>query len=241
MDLKEFSDSFDTLINSYGSKIGLGEQLSQTVALDEYEKSVFLTKAQEDIVISLYTGKNTYKDSFESSEEMRRYLAPLIAEAKKEPITNTSGIPLGIASNSKFFTLPEDLWFITYEAVKVSDSKCPSLNTLRVYPVKQDEYHTIKDNPFRGVTDRRALRLDLSEGNVEIICKYNVSEYYVRYIRRLPPIVLIDLPDGLKVGDTDSESECVLHEALHHKILDMAVRLALQSKGYVLTNENNSK
>ncbi len=238
MKVKEFSDNFDILLNSYGSKHDLGEQLSQTVTLDEYEKSLFLTKAQEEIVLSLYTGKNTYGDSFEKTEEIRRYLANLIAEVALEPITNTNGIPLGIASTSKFFTLPEDLWFITYEAVEVSNAKCPSKNILKVFPTKQDEYHSIKDNPFRGLNDRRALRLDLSEGNVEIVCKYTVSKYYVRYIKKLSPIILIDLHEGLKVGEEDKESECMLHETLHQKILERAVALALQSKGYTINREN---
>lgn len=239
MKVNEFSDSFDILLNSYGSKHNLGEQLSQTISLDEYEKSLFLTKAQEEIVISLYTGKNAYGDSFEKTEEIRRYLANLIAEVSLDPITNTNGIPLGIASNSKFFTLPDDLWFITYEAVKISDAKCPSKDTLKVFPTKQDEYHSIKDNPFRGLNDRRALRLDLSEGNVEIVCKYTVSKYYVRYIKKLTPIVLIDLPDGLMVGDEDKISECMLHESLHQKILERAVSLALQSRGYTINRSNS--
>jgi hypothetical protein len=34
---------------------------------DEYEKSVFLTKAQEELVIHYYTGKAT-GDSFEDTE-----------------------------------------------------------------------------------------------------------------------------------------------------------------------------
>lgn len=241
MKLKEFSDSFDTLINSFGSKNGLGETLSQTIALDEYEKSVFLTKAQEEIVLSLYTGKNTYGDSFESSEEIRRYLANLIKEVKLTPITNTNGIPLGIASTSKFFTLPVDVWFITYEAVKLSDAKCPNKEVIKVCPTKQDEYHSIKDNPFRGPNDKRALRLDLSEGNVEIVCKYTISEYYVRYIKKLPPIVLINLPDGLKVGEENKESECILHEALHQRILDRAVILALQSKNYIAKESSDNQ
>lgn len=239
MTTSEFSDSFDTLLNSYNTQAQFGNEASKReITLDEYEKSVFLTKAQEELVLSLYTGKNSYSDSFESSEEVRRYLANLVEEVKLKPITNTQGIPLGVTSTSKFFTLPEDLWFITLETVAVSDSRCPS-RTLKVYPTKQDEYLSIRDNPFRGANDRRALRLDLSEGNVEIICKYTVSEYYVRYVAKLYPIVLTDLPDGLSINGVDYQMECTLHEALHQKILERAVTLALQSKGYNIQKENN--
>lgn len=233
MTVEEFSNSFDTLLNSYALTPNFGEETSkQTIALDEYEKSVFLTKAQEEIVLSLYNGKNSYGDIFEGTEELRRYLSDLTAEKFLKPITNSSGTPLGLESKSKFFTLPEDLWFITMESVVVDNGKCDAETIMKVYPVKQDEYQVIRDNPFRGANDRRALRLDLSEGNVEIICKYLVSVYYIRYIKKVSPIILIDLSDGLSIEGQSKAKDCILHEALHQKILDRAVQLALQSKGY---------
>lgn len=241
MTIDEFSNSFDTLLNSYALTPNFGEETSkQTITLDEYEKSVLLTKAQEEIVLSLYNGKNPYGEAFEGTEELRRYLSNLITEKYLKPITNTSGTPLGLESKSKFFTLPEDLWFITLESVVVDNGKCNDDTIIKVYPVKQDEYQVIRDNPFRGANDRRALRLDLSEGNVEIICKYLVSVYYIRYIKKVPPIILIDLPDGLSVEGEAEAKDCILHKALHQRILDRAVQLALQSRGYVINKSNNS-
>lgn len=241
MTIDEFSNSFDTLLNSYALTPNFGEETSkQTITLDEYEKSVLLTKAQEEIVLSLYNGKNPYGEAFEGTEELRRYLSNLITEKYLKPITNTSGTPLGLESKSKFFTLPEDLWFITLESVVVDNGKCNDNTIIKVYPVKQDEYQVIRDNPFRGANDRRALRLDLSEGNVEIICKYLVSVYYIRYIKKVPPIVLIDLPDGLSVEGEAKAKDCILHKALHQRILDRAVQLALQSRGYGINKSNNS-
>lgn len=239
MTKEEFSNGFDTMLNSYSATAKFGEESTkQSVSLDEYEKSLFLTKAQEDIVTSLYNGKNPYGDSFESTEEMRRYLSNLVVEKNLKPITNTSGTPLGITSTSTFFTLPEDLWFITLESVILDNGKCRGETYMKVYPTKQDEYLNIKDNPFRGANDRRALRLDLSEGNVEIICKYIIAVYYIRYIKKVPPIILTDLPEGLTIEKKSAASDCILHEALHQKILDRAVQLALQSKGYNLQREN---
>lgn len=233
MTIEEFSNGFDTLLSSYAPIFSFGEEASkQTITLDEYEKSVFLTKAQEEIVLSLYNGKNPYGEAFEGTEELRRYLSNLIIEKSLKPITNTSGTPLGLESKSKFFTLPEDLWFITLESVVVDNSKCGAETIMKVYPVKQDEYQAIRDNPFRGVNDRRALRLDLSEGNVEIICKYMIAIYYIRYIKKVPPIILEDLPNDLTIEGRSEASDCILHEALHQKILDRAVQLALQSRGY---------
>lgn len=239
MTREEFSNGFDTLLNSYSDAARFGEESTrQSIALDEYEKSLCLTKAQEEIVTSLYNGKNPYGDSFESTEEMRRYLSNLVAEKYLKPITNTSGTPLGLTTTSTFFTLPEDLWFITLESVILDNGKCGGETYIKVYPTKQDEYQNIKDNPFRGANDRRALRLDLSEGNVEIICKYLIARYYIRYIKKVPPIILTDLPDNLTIEGKREASNCILHEALHQKILDRAVQIALQSKGYSLQREN---
>lgn len=239
MTREEFSNEFDTMLNSYSIPAKFGEESTrQSIVLDEYEKSLFLTKAQEELVISLYNGKNPYGDSFESTEEMRRYLANLVVEKYLKPITNTSGTPLGITSTSTFFTLPEDLWFITLESVILDNGKCKQETYMKVYPTKQDEYLNIKDNPFRGANDRRALRLDLSEGNVEIICKYLIATYYIRYIKKVPPIILEDLPDGLSIEGKNEDSDCILHEALHQKILERAVQIALQSKGYNLQKDN---
>lgn len=239
MEREEFSNGFDVLVNSYKRFKDFDKQeLLDSIEFNEYEKSLFLTKAQIEIVTSLYNGKNPYGDSFESTEEIRRYLSNIVAEKYLKPITNTSGTPLGITSTSTFFTLPDDLWFITLESVILDNGKCKNETYMKIYPTKQDEYLNIKDNPFRGANDRRALRLDLSEGNVEIICKYMIATYYIRYIKKVPPIILEDLPNDLSIEGKNEASDCILHEALHQKILDRAVQIALQSKGYSLQKEN---
>ena len=117
----DFSSGFDTLLNSYAISAGFGSTDNPgTIELDEFEKSVFLTKAQEEYVLGLYTGRNSFGEGFEQTEELRRYLADLVGEKELYPISTTSGKFLGMDSKSKFFTLPEDLWFITYEVVSVS-------------------------------------------------------------------------------------------------------------------------
>lgn len=227
---QEFSDSFDTILNSHFSG---ASAMQGDIALDEYEKSVFLTKAQDELVIGLYSGRNDTGASFEETEELRRYLANLVKEDTLSPIENTAGNPLGMeGSNHQFFTLPPDLWFITYESVNTSGEKaCDNKMGMEVIPVTQDEYHTIKKNPFRGANNRRALRMDLGDGVIEIICKYSVSSYYLRYLKEPKPIILVDvLPDGMQIKNESKYTECELHEALHQRILDRAVMLALQSR-----------
>lgn len=233
MGIKEFSDSFDTLLDSYANTAQFGDTISrEDIALDEYEKSLFLTDAQEKELLSLYNGKNIDREGFEKSEEIRRYLAPLIMESKIQPLEEDENtiIPEGIEENSKFFRLPQDLWFITYEAMVTDKAACSGMATLEVVPARQDEYHRLRKNPFRGISERRALRFDFSDGMVEIISDRNISYYYVRYVRKVTPIILIDLPDGLKIDGSSAASGCLLHESLHRRILDRAVRMALQSK-----------
>lgn len=228
MTTEEFSNEFDTLLNSYSNVEPFGK-VPNTVEVDEYEKSVFLTNAQEEIVTDLYNGKNPFRDSFEKTEEIRRYLSDLIrtytTSTKEEGYT-------GLSNKSVFFKLPEDLWFITYEAVNLKDDElgCMDGEGISVIPVTQDEYHRIKKNPFRGPNERRAVRLDLSEKVVEIVSKYNIDTYLVRYLARPRPIILSKLPDNLSINGVSDKTECELNPVIHRAILERAVKLAIRSK-----------
>ena len=224
MNREEFSNQFDILLNSYNGSA------HTDIRLNEYEKSLYLTDAQEAEVIGIYTGNNPNGESFEETEQLRRYLAPLIKESELDKLATKPSGAVGMKKDSYFFTLPSDLWFITYEAVNLGKDACDNLSPMEVYPTKQDEYHKIKKNPFRGANDRRALRLDLSGGNVEIICKYTIDKYYVRYLRKLNPIILVPLPDDLSINGESQPMDCELHEALHQRILERAVALAIKAK-----------
>ena len=228
MTTEEFSNEFDTLLNSY-SAVGEFRKVPSTIELDEYEKSIFLTKAQEEIVISMYNSKNQFGDSFEKTEEVRRYLSSLV---KTYTTTDKKVEYTGLSKSSVFFELPDDLWFITYETVDLKDDGlgCMSGENISVIPITQDEYHRIRNNPFRGTNERRVLRFDLSDKVIEIISKYNVEKYLVRYLSRPTPIILTDLTDSLSINDISIKTECKLNPVIHRAILDRAVKLAIMSK-----------
>lgn len=230
MTTEEFSNEFDTLLNSYSviDKFSKEENPS-TIELDEYEKSVFLTKAQEEIIIDLYNGKNPLGDSFEKTEEIRRYLSDLI---KTYTTTEKKTDYVGLSKTSIFFELPEDLWFITYESASLEDSRLGCMNgkEISVIPISQDDYFRISSNPFRGSNKRRALRLDNSNRIVEIVSEYNIDRYLVRYIARPDPIILTDLPDSLSINKLSKKTECKLNPVIHRAILEKAVKLAILSK-----------
>lgn len=231
MTTQEFSSSYDVLLDSYAQAASFGEEGSRaSIQLNEYEKSVFLTEAQEELVLSLYTGRNSSGNSFEETEELRRCLSDLIDEANLLPLSPGPGMPIGIDSKSKFFQLPPNLWYITYERLSIRNGKCDSHIEQEVVPVTQDEYNRLKKNPFRGTNYRRALRLDLSGNRVEIVSDYTIDTYYVRYLKRLSPIILAPL-DTEKIRNESTVTECELHESLHRKILDLAIENTLRSRG----------
>lgn len=230
MNVEEFSNEFDTLLNSFANSAQFGNISNPVnIELDEYEKSIYLTKAQEEVIVQMYSGKNPLRDSFEKTEEIRRYLNTLIktftTSDKKEGYT-------GLSQNSIFFELPNDLWFITYESANLEDSAlgCMDGKNIIIVPVTHDDYYNIVANPFRGANNRRALRLDLSERIVEIVSEYNISQYLVRYLSKPEPIILTDLPDNLSINEISIKTECKLNPVIHRAILEKAVQLALLSK-----------
>jgi hypothetical protein len=229
----EFSNAFTVLLNSYSQQASFGEEASKgDIVLNEYEKSLYLTKAQEEIVTNLYNGKNPYGDSFEGTEEMRRYLDALVS-TKVYSSEDTVEVDTKVSPNSVFYKLPDDLAFITMEQVKFGDKSlgCFNGSFANVYPVTQDEYSRVKNNPFRGPTRYKVLRLDAGEKLVELVSKYGIEEYLVRYMKKPTPIILESLPDEITIEGVNEETECALNSTLHNTILERAVQMALQSKG----------
>lgn len=226
---KEFSDGFSTLLNSFG--------ITPNITLDEYEKSTFLTNAQEQLIIDIYSGRNViYGKSFEQTEEIRRYLSNLVETY--ETSTKVTG-KLGLSQDSVFFEIPQDTWFITYEVAFLKDSRLGCLNGIEasVVPLPQDDLYRAKDNPFRGPSKDRVLRLDIKSDLAELISKYNVDKYLMRYISQPTPIILVDLPDGLSINGVSTESECELNPVVHRAILERAVQLAIISKTQLTGNK----
>lgn len=226
---KEFSDGFSTLLNSFG--------VTPNITLDEYEKSTFLTNAQEQLIIDIYSGRNIiYGKSFEQTEEIRRYLSNLVETY--ETSTKVTG-KLGLSKDSVFFEIPQDTWFITYEVAFLKDSRLGCLDGIEasVVPLPQDDLYRAKDSPFRGPSKDRVLRLDIKSDLAELISKYNVDKYLMRYISQPTPIILVDLPDGLSINSVSTESECELNPVVHRAILERAVQLAIISKTQLTGNK----
>lgn len=240
---QEFSNEFDVLAQSYLREGGFTMSDSSLLAFNEYEKSVYLTREQENLVIALYSGNATY-GGFELTEQMRRSLDSLLADDVLSPLAEEFD---HISDGSQLFKLPEQLWYIVYEAGAYfdEDNNCPKETgsfPVEVIPVTYDELHRIKSNPFRGPSRRRALRLDKGKDGdrfVELIPDNPLGTYYVKYIRRPDPIILVNIGD-LKINGVSDVTECRLHESLHRLILDGAVRAAVTSRIPASGNDGKS-
>lgn len=210
MDKGEFITQFDIYYNSIAS--------NTAPSVNNYEKSVFLTQAQKDIMIELYNGRNIAGLSFESTEEARAYLREMISskEYNKEEIKDT-------------IILPDNCWFITLEECKYNtENKCLASLNPTVVPVKQDEVVKLLKNPFRGPSIDRVLRADVP-GGLKLYSTTEIGKYKITFIRQPGPIILESLKDYNLTIDGQSEPldpVCELNPILHKAILERAVRLA---------------
>ena len=74
MNIQEFSNTFDTLLNSYSNQAAFGEGSSRAdITRDEYEKSVLLTHAQ-DIVVKQYFDRTLNQQGQGFDDSIRRQI-----------------------------------------------------------------------------------------------------------------------------------------------------------------------
>lgn len=230
MTTSELSNEFDVLYDNLATKGAPG--------LDNYDKSVFLSKAQLEIVKNKYNPLgNKYKKGFEQNEQRRTDIKELIFDFKATEVVNTNA---KINSSSVVYKIPDDVLYIIFEegTIASTEKACLAGKTIDVDPTTHDEYKTILKNPFKRPDEGNALRLDLSEqdGNkvVEIYSEYSLDEYHIRYIKLPPPIILSDLDvefveEGLTIQGDKIKSECILGESIHQEILDRAIEMAINS------------
>lgn len=207
---EDWSLQFDLLYNNISS--------NQAPGLTEYEKSVFLTQAQEAVILDLYKG--TLGDAFETTEEVTRYLSSLVTENYLEDISSrVERLPM---LDYKLYTYntPEDLWFLTFQSAAIAiqgDTK-----QVPVIPVKQDRLFKDLSNPFRKPNKNKVL--SLSENNkITLYSEYAIGWFHVKYLRRPNPIVLEN--SELEVNGI-SEFNVEIPESLHNQVLIRAVQMA---------------
>lgn len=220
MTVDEFDVQFDILYNNLAS--------NAAAPLNAYEKSVFLSQAHKDTVISLYNGKNVAGISFESTEEARAYLKDYIKETTFEGAHDSEMTIIlnnndDIKNNPILFRINE---YVTNDFIKSS-----------VIPSRYDEIINLLKNPFRGPNDNRVLRVDNVDGSITLYSKEGFDTYHLTYICKPKPIILKGIDDnslsidGTTITSTISNDGSIgnASEILHSTILKQAVALAKQA------------
>lgn len=220
MDVQELSNLFDTLLQPSVVKDNFGEQ--NTLAFDEYEKSIFLTKAQEQIVLELY-------QELEQSEESRKYLSNLIKTGNYVPVGEQDETLINNTFKSYKVEIEDSVLFMIYEQCTLSDeNNCVNGRIVSVVPTIHDDLDKVLKNPFKSPNSRKVIRLDF-DNKIELISKYNISNYKVRYLKKPNPIILVTLED-LNIDKKQEVSNGETNPILHERIVQRAVQLAVQSK-----------
>ena len=191
---------------------------------EDIEISVFLTKAQERIVLREYRSLgNKYQEGFEGTEMRRKELNEL---TKGITISVASASQINALPNGKFYDLPTDCMFVISEEITTeSTDSCKNGKRLMVKPTTHDEYAINVKNPFKKPSILRyAWRLDYSGKKHELITdsSFSVAEYHLRYLKTLTPIVI----GGSTVDGATGPLDCLLNPILHKRIVDEAVKIA---------------
>lgn len=216
----EFSNEFDVLYNSITS--------NQAPGLDEYEKSVFLTKAQDEIVKNYFNSKgNKYQEGFDGNEK-RQIDFSMIMRTKSYSSESFSDATFDNKSNTKKVVLDDNIMMFINEFADVTRGE--STVRLTVIPLDYREYSRLMSKPYKRPLHYQAWRLldnSDSNNNVELIIGPNdtLTKYSIRYIKR-PRAIILSTLDGVTLDNISTEQTCELDPILHPEILQRAVELA---------------
>ena len=233
MDYIEMSSLMDVLYNNITS--------NQAPGLSEYEKSVFLTKAQDELVKDYFNPKgNKYGEGFDGNRKRQIDFSAITnvydAPSLDNPLFDTR-------DESKSAILPEDMWMIVNERMIVTRNEKDE--TLTVVPISFEEYDRLMSKPFKRPLKHQAWRLINNDGNnksdLVVGPGDTITNYKVRYIRRPKPIIIGNLDDltidGYTWGGAQpstppedktiyGDKPCELDPILHEEIVQRAVELA---------------
>lgn len=145
----EFSNEFDVLYQNITS--------NQAPGLDEYEKSVFLSKAQDEIVKSYFDPKtNKPQEGFDGSEKRQIDFSMLIVTEKAvESIVQP--VQLFPLQHTKVFAVPDKILMFINESLTVTRDGNPTY--LTVIPLDYKEYNRLMSKPYKRPLKNQAWRI----------------------------------------------------------------------------------
>ena len=182
MTTTEFSNEFDILYNSITS--------NQAPGIDEYEKSVFLTKAQSEIIKEYFNSRvDGANGGFDGSQKRQYDFSQLITtkeiEAIDEKNLKDDNKLYHICNDSLIFELPKDYFLIINEAIKEvitisstdsnTDSSTTSTIQYSVIGISYSDYQRLMQKPYPYPPKKSMWRL-ITNNNVDITPKDNIGE-----------------------------------------------------------------
>lgn len=139
----EFSNEFDVLYNSITS--------NQAPGLDEYEKSVFLTKAQSEILREYFNSRvDGTNGGFDGSQKRQYDFSQLI---KTATLTKDSSITTKIDKRSSCYKFPTD-YFLSVNEIIADDKRQYS-----VVSISYSDYQRLMMKPYAYPPKNTAWRL----------------------------------------------------------------------------------
>lgn len=222
MTREEFSNEFDVLYNNIRSE--------QAPGLDEYEKSVFLTKAQNEIIKNYFNPKgNKYQEGFDGSSKRQIDFSSITMQSHSSLTVPTQYSFFDGISGAYQIQLPTDTFVIINEVVDVISLE-GAKRRLQIIPIKYDDYTRLNSKPYKQPLKNQAWRLIFENHSAYVVIGHNYNPstngYKIRYVRRPRPIILENLTNNLTIDGVSSQSECELDKELHPEILQRAVELA---------------
>lgn len=225
MTTQEFSNEFDVLYNNIMS--------NQAPGLDEYEKSVFLTKAQLEILKNYFNPKgNKYGQGFDENAKRQIDFSTLITVAKPSQYAPTENY-VKFDDRSQLYKMPQDILLMLNETGINTVDEVKRL--ISIIPMNYEEYARLMSKPWKQPLKNQGWRLFQSTSGVdfisEVIIKYGstLTDYKIRYVKRPKPIILANLADeysNVSIEGINTITECELDPILHPEILQRAVELA---------------
>lgn len=237
MTASEISNLMDVLFNNITS--------NQAPGLTEYEKSLFLTKAQDELLKNYFNAKgNAHQEGYDDSPKRQMDFSTITKVASVSTFSTALFDP---RSNSKCAAFPDGIWIIIHERVEVARDG-ESVN-LVVIPISFDEYDRLMSKPYKRPLKYQAWRLINNEesNKSDLVVGPNdvISKYTVRYIRKPKPVIVGPL-DGLTIegygftgdaGIVNTTEGCELDPAIHEEIVQRAVELA--KTAWTATGQDN--
>lgn len=235
MTTQEFNTEFDVLYNNIASNGAPG--------INEYEKSVFLTKAQNELIKAYFLKvSNKLQSGYDDNALQQTNFSNLIV-LKTYQNNDLEEAKYSSIANSKSVVMPKNSLFILNEQLLVTDANNKN-KTLIVVPINGDAYSRLLSKPFKRPLKNQAWRLDVNmestedEQYADLIptAGTTIKGYQIRYVKKPTPIILTKLEDGITIDGESEEMTCKLNPILHPEVLQRAIELAKASYTGELTN-----